>query len=70
MRLNILHTVELDSWIKDHHYLHSTPAGAVIRLEFLTDTGERIGGMMWGQKSIPEAESAKPVVPHKNVFRR
>ena len=54
MRLNILHTIELDSWIKGHHYLHSTPAGAVIRMEFLDDSGQRIGGMMWGRNPSPK----------------
>lgn len=54
MRLNILHTEELDAWIKAHHYLHSTPAGAVIRMEFLTDEGVRIGGMMWGRNPSPK----------------
>ncbi len=54
MRLNILHTVELDQWIKEHHYLHSTPAGAVIRMEFLNDNGQRIGGMMWGRNTSPK----------------
>ena len=52
--MNILHTVELDAWIRDHHYLHSTPAGAVIRMEFLTEDGHRIGGMMWGRNPSPK----------------
>lgn len=54
MKLNILHSVELDAWIKEHHYLHSTPAGAVIRMEFLDDNGQRIGGMMWGRNTSPK----------------
>lgn len=32
MILRELHTTEIDCWIKEHHYLHSTPAGAVQRL--------------------------------------
>jgi|GEM_PF-3147065 hypothetical protein len=35
MILRELHTTEIDCWIKEHHYLHSTPAGAVQRLSVL-----------------------------------
>ena len=49
MILRELHTTEIDCWIKEHHYLHSTPAGAVLRLEFLNDQNQRVGGMMWGR---------------------
>ena len=34
LELVISHTTATDNWIKRHHYLHSTPAGAVIRMEF------------------------------------
>ena len=30
MKLNILHSTEVDKWIKERHYLHSTPAGALL----------------------------------------
>ena len=55
MRLNIVHSTQLDEWIAERNYLHSVPAGAVIRMEFLTDKGgERIGGMMWGRNPSPK----------------
>ena len=56
MQLNELHTTEIDSWIKDRHYLKSTPAGAVLRLEFLDDAGRRIGAMMWGRPTSPKID--------------
>ena len=34
MELFISHTVATDNWIKEHHYLHSAPAGARVRMEF------------------------------------
>lgn len=34
MELFISHTTATDNWIKQHHYLHSTPAGARVRMEF------------------------------------
>ena len=49
MKINIVHSKELDKWIAEHHYLHSAPAGAIIRMEIQDDTSQRIGGMMWGR---------------------
>lgn len=49
MILQQVHSTELDRWIKERHYLHSTPAGAILRLEFLNDDRTRIGAMMWGR---------------------
>ena len=34
LELKISHTMKTDEWIKEHHYLHSTPAGARVRMEF------------------------------------
>lgn len=34
MEIFISHTTATDNWIKQHHYLHSTPAGARVRMEF------------------------------------
>ena len=34
MELFISHTTATDNWIKAHHYLHSAPAGARVRMEF------------------------------------
>ena len=56
MRICQVHSTEIDKWIKAHHYLKSTPAGAVIRLEFLNDSGERIGAMMWGRPVSPKVD--------------
>lgn len=56
MQLKQVHTTELDKWIKERHYLHSTPAGAVLRLEFTDDTGHRIGAMMWGRPVSPKVD--------------
>lgn len=56
MKLNIMHTTEIDRWIAEHHYLHSTPAGAVIRLEFQDEAGRRIGGMLWGRNTSPKQD--------------
>ena len=50
MTIQDVHSTDLDKWIAERHYLHSVPAGAVLRLEFLAD-GERIGGMLWGRPS-------------------
>ena len=49
-----MHSTGVDKWIKERHYLKSTPAGAVIRLEFLDEHGERIGAMMWGRSVSPK----------------
>jgi len=51
MRLIRSHTIEFDGWIKEHHYLKSTPPGAKLRLWVLDDRGETIGAMMWGRPS-------------------
>lgn len=56
IKLNVVHSMDLDIWIKEHHYLHSTPAGAVIRMEFLDEDNNRIGGMMWGRNPSPKQE--------------
>lgn len=68
MRLNIIHSMELDEWIKARHYLHSTPAGAVIRMEFLTDDGERIGAMMWGRNTSPKQDQSNQLCLTRMFF--
>lgn len=40
MELFISHTVATDNWIKEHHYLHSVPAGARVRMEFYISYAE------------------------------
>lgn len=59
MKLNVVRSTELDRWIAEHHYLHSTPAGAVIRMEFLSEDGRRLGAMMWGRPVAPQADQAQ-----------
>lgn len=56
LKLNIVHTTEIDKWIAERHYLRSTPAGAVIRMEFLDGSGKRIGAMMWGRNTSPKQD--------------
>lgn len=49
MKLEICHSVELDKWIIERHYLHSAPAGAKLRLWIKDESGNTIGAMMWGR---------------------
>lgn len=56
MKLNIVHSTEIDEYIRENHYLHTTPAGAVLRMEFLDDGGKRIGAMLWGRNPSPKQE--------------
>lgn len=55
MQLVITHSTDTDMWIQEHHYLHSTPAGAVIRMEF-HENEQRIGAMMWGRNTSPKQD--------------
>ena len=32
MKLSIVHSSEIDEYIRENHYLHTTPAGAILRL--------------------------------------
>ncbi len=47
--LHVEHDISVDEWLREHHYLHSTPAGAILRLSFKDETGKVIGCMMWGR---------------------
>lgn len=49
MRLEVSHSVEVDKWIAERHYLKSTPAGAKLRLWVKDEDGNIIGAMMWGR---------------------
>jgi len=51
IRLYEEHDTTVDKWIIEHHYLHSTPAGAIIRLCFKDQAEQVIGCMMWGRPS-------------------
>ena len=55
MTLMISHSTDTDCWLQEHHYLHSTPAGAVIRMEFV-DSGQLVGAMMWGRNTSPKQD--------------
>lgn len=55
MNLEISHSTDTDRWLQKYHYLHSTPAGAIIRMEFL-ENGQRIGAMMWGRNTSPKQD--------------
>lgn len=55
MELVISHSTDTDIWLQERHYLHSTPAGAIIRMEFL-ENGQRIGAMMWGRNTSPKQD--------------
>lgn len=56
MKLQISHSTETDNFIREHHYLHTTPAGAVIRMNFTDDLGNLIGAMMWGRNTSPKQD--------------
>lgn len=55
MTLTISHSTDTDRWLQEHHYLRSTPAGAVIRMEF-KDGGHLVGAMMWGRNTSPKQD--------------
>lgn len=55
MRLEITHSTQTDEWIREHHYLGNTPAGAVLRMEF-REGEELIGAMMWGRNTSPKQD--------------
>lgn len=55
MELVISHRTDTDRWLHERHYLHSTPAGAIIRMEFL-ENGQRIGAMMFGRNTSPKQD--------------
>lgn len=56
MKLNIIHSTEIDAWIAERHYLKTVPAGAVLRMEFTTEDGTRVGAMMWGRNPSPKQD--------------
>ena len=68
MRLNEVHATELDAWIAERHYLGNVPAGAVLRLEFLDEAGQRIGAMLWGRSTSPKLDQRKLLQLTRIVF--
>ncbi len=57
--LYVEHNVSVDEWLKTHHYLHSAPAGAVIRLCFKNRMGDVLGCMMWGRPTSRKIDQNK-----------
>lgn len=49
VKLYIEHDKSVDDWIRENHYLRSTPAGAVLRMCFKNERHEILGCMMWGR---------------------
>ena len=56
LHLRILHDISIDRWIRERHYLQSVPAGAIIRMCFLDDKENIIGGMLWGHPTSRRIE--------------
>lgn len=69
MKLNIVHSTELDEYIRENHYLRTTPAGAVLRMEFLNDNGCRIGAMLWGRNPSPKQEQKEVLCLTRMYFQ-
>lgn len=59
MKLEECHSKELDRYITEHHYLHSVPAGAILRLWVKDDEGNIIGAMMWGRPTARTYDQKK-----------
>ena len=68
IHLNIVHNEEIDNWIAERHYLHTAPAGAVIRMEFVDDEKGRIGAMMWGRNPSPKVQHAEQLCLTRMYF--
>lgn len=51
IRLYVEHDISVDEWIRKNHYLHSVPAGAIIRLCIKDKAQHVVGCMMWGRPS-------------------
>ncbi|MDD3231700.1 MAG: hypothetical protein PHE09_21200 [Oscillospiraceae bacterium] len=49
MKIVESHKTDVDNYIITHHYLHSAPAGARLRLWIKDDSDNVIGAMMWGR---------------------
>lgn len=68
IHLNIVHNEEIDNWIAERHYLHTAPAGAVIRMEFVDDEKGRIGAMMWGRNPSPKVQHTEQLCLTRMYF--
>jgi hypothetical protein len=54
-------------WIKEHHYLRSTPPGFVVVLEFL-EAGKRVGAMQLGRPTSRELDAARVLELNRMYF--
>jgi hypothetical protein len=59
MRIEVSHKTDVDKWIIEHHYLHSVPAVARLRLWVKDDAGNIIGAMMWGRPTARAYDSTR-----------
>ena len=59
VRLEISHSVEIDAWIRERHYLQSVPCGARIRMAFRDRGQEIIGAMLWGRPTARKIDQWK-----------
>ena len=46
--LSIVKGTSVDGWIKERHYLKSSPLGATLRMAFKSGSHEVLGCMLWG----------------------
>ncbi len=69
MKLNIVHSTKIDEYIRENHYLHTTPAGAILRMEFLDENGCRIGAMLWGRNPSPKQEQREVLCLTRMYFQ-
>src|ERR1700734_1221968 len=58
---------EVMRWIKERHYLQSTPPGFIAVLEFL-ERGERVGAMILGRPSSRELNPEQVIQLHRMYF--
>lgn len=56
IRLDIVHTKEIDEWIAKHHYLKSAPAISMIRMVFKDRQNRLIGAMLWNKPTARKSD--------------
>lgn len=62
MQLLVEHDTSVDRWLIEHHYLHSVPAGAVIRMRFEDNAHRTLGCMLWGRPSARALEQSGSIL--------
>lgn len=68
VRLYVEYDTSVDEWLKENHYLHSTPAGAILRLCFKDEAGRVIGCMMWGRPTSRKIDQNRDIGINAHVF--